>query len=420
VNERPEQPDTPDDSAAAEAGGPGRAGRRWNTTGGPQRVWREQVLIRADEIAALAHRLAVDESVTPDPGGTPDGVTPPDGVITSLEATAPDGTISRDEIPGTSNSGLDPVLQRHLETARAAALGASWWPSHAHARMERAVGSVHAAEAVLLSHSPDDYLRGQLPGLIAHVQAHLPPLHPERVRAQELAVLYLPADDGTPPRVADRPISAEDREALIEANREASWASRREYQRLRSFRTAVVLTALAMLLLAVGLALVSARHPSWMPLCFTPQGANAVVCPTTTSSTGETDPDAPSVTGVATAIGETARSADAAVVMLVGLAGAAVTGTAALRQMRGTSTPFAVPMALLLLKLPTGALTAFLGLLLLHGDFVPGLTALDSSGQILAWALVFGAAQQLVTGLVDRKAQSVLDSVGSAPMTEQE
>jgi hypothetical protein len=30
---------------------------------------------------------------------------------------------------------------------------------------------------------------------------------------------------------------------------------------------------------------------------------------------------------------------------------------------------------------------------------------------------VFGAAQQLVTGLVDTKAQSVLDSVGSTPMT---
>jgi hypothetical protein len=48
-----------------------------------------------------------------------------------------------------------------------------------------------------------------------------------------------------------------------------------------------------------------------------------------------------------------------------------------------------------------------------------GLSALDSPGQFLAWALVFGAAQQLVTGLVDKKAQSVLDSVGSAPMTEQ-
>jgi hypothetical protein len=48
-----------------------------------------------------------------------------------------------------------------------------------------------------------------------------------------------------------------------------------------------------------------------------------------------------------------------------------------------------------------------------------GLSALDSPGQFLAWALVFGAAQQLVTGLVDKKAQSVLDPVGSAPMTEQ-
>jgi hypothetical protein len=104
-------------------------------------------------------------------------------------------------------------------------------------------------------------------------------------------------------------------------------------------------------------------------------------------------------------------------VMLVGLAGAAVTGAAALRRMRGTSTPYAVPMTLLVLKLPTGALTAFLGLILLQGEFVPGLSALDSSGQILAWALVFGAAQQLVTGLVDKKAQSVLDSVGTSPMT---
>ena len=116
-------------------------------------------------------------------------------------------------------------------------------------------------------------------------------------------------------------------------------------------------------------------------------------------------------------IAGTASSADATVVMLVGLAGAAVTGAAALRQLRGTSTPFAVPTTMLLLKLPTGALTALLGLILLHGEFVPGLSALDTSGQILAWALVFGAAQQLVTGLVDKKAQSVLDSVGSAPMT---
>ena len=63
-------------------------------------------------------------------------------------------------------------------------------------------------------------------------------------------------------------------------------------------------------------------------------------------------------------------------------------------------------MMLLLLKLPTGALTAFLGLILLHGEFVPGLSALDTSGQILAWALVFGYAQQLFTRLIDTDDQT--------------
>ncbi len=64
---------------------------------------------------------------------------------------------------------------------------------------------------------------------------------------------------------------------------------------------------------------------------------------------------------------------------------------------RGTSTPYSLPVALALLKLPTGALTALLGLLLMRGNFVPGLSALDSSAQIIAWAIVFGYAQQLLT-----------------------
>ena len=69
------------------------------------------------------------------------------------------------------------------------------------------------------------------------------------------------------------------------------------------------------------------------------------------------------------------------------------------------------------LKLPTGALTAVLGLLLMRGQFVPGLSALDSPAQIIAWAIVFGYAQQLFTRFVDQRAQSVLDNAGqlSAP-----
>lgn len=66
------------------------------------------------------------------------------------------------------------------------------------------------------------------------------------------------------------------------------------------------------------------------------------------------------------------------------------------------------------LKLPTGAITALLGLLLMRGQFVPGLSALDTSAQIIAWALVFGYAQQLFTRLVDQQAHTVLDRVRGA------
>ena len=45
------------------------------------------------------------------------------------------------------------------------------------------------------------------------------------------------------------------------------------------------------------------------------------------------------------------------------------------------------------------------------GQFVPGLTALDTSAQILAWALLFGYAQQVFTRLADQQGQNVLNSV---------
>ena len=74
---------------------------------------------------------------------------------------------------------------------------------------------------------------------------------------------------------------------------------------------------------------------------------------------------------------------------------------------------FFVPVALAILKLPAGALTAITGLVLLYGKFIPGLSELDSQGQILAYAVVLGIAQHLVTRFVDQKAEAVLRSVPS-------
>jgi hypothetical protein len=339
--------------------------------GDPRRPWREQVLGR---VVALHGRRAMLMAPPAEPADSTERVV------------------------------LDEAASTHLAIAMEAAKGVRpWWPAGRRARMERAFIHLDEAEAALLRMTPEQDLRGQLPGMVAHVQAHLPPSHPQRVHLQQLLVL-------------DPPLAELDlvhRSGLVDAVRSASAAARREHARLRSLRTIVLLTTSGLLVLAVLLAAISAVQPRWMPLCFAPQGAGSIVCPTGTASVAE----GASGPEIAALMARTAGRADAFVVMLLGLAGAAVTGAAAIRRIRGTSTPFAVPVALLALKLPTGALTAFLGLLLLNGEFVPGLSALDTSGQILAWALLFGAAQQLVTGLVDKKAQSVLEAVGSSPMT---
>lgn len=307
------------------------------------------------------------------------------------------------------------AVQGFLEQARDAISKNSYRPAARRARIERASAQLHDAEAALLARADEAYLKGLLPAVTNHVVAHLPTSNQERLWTEQLA-------KSPPPS-----LGGEHRAGLTSAYAAASEAARREHARLRSFRSVVMITSVALLLFAGGVALVGWQQPAWIPLCYSPQTLDKVVCPTAetalppaASGEGNENPTgtvASEGTELDDVVADTARKQDIAVVMLLGLAASAVTGAAALRRIRGTSTPFAVPVALILLKLPTGALTAVLGLLLLRGGFVPGFSALDSSGQVLAWAVVFGAAQQLVTGVVDRQAQDVLDSVGSNPMT---
>jgi hypothetical protein len=107
------------------------------------------------------------------------------------------------------------------------------------------------------------------------------------------------------------------------------------------------------------------------------------------------------------------RGGDVAAVALMGILGAALSATLSVQKLRGTAAPYVIPIALAFFKLPAGALTAIAGLLLIKGDFVPGFSQLDSQGQILAYALVFGVAQHLVTRFVDQRADDVLSNLPS-------
>jgi hypothetical protein len=280
------------------------------------------------------------------------------------------------------------------------------------ANFERTLGSLDAVEADLIRIAPDDYVCALMPSLEAHVNRFLPKDDPRRKRLAPLAT-----------KAEKQHLTPPERGAAVNAFHAANTQRRRELLRLRTFRNVLVAATSILLLIAAGLGILGAFQPALMPLCFTPD--SKVVCPTGESSLSASAPgasgtEAGQAGGTATAttgdideaIDDTVSRWDLGLVELIGLVAAAVAAAFTLRRIRGTSTPYSLPVSLAALKLATGTLTAFLGLMLMRGNFVPGLSALDSSAQILAWAIVFGYSQQLFTRLVDQQAQNVLESVG--------
>jgi hypothetical protein len=347
-------------------------------------AWREDVLTRAKELDSLRAYL--------------------------LDAT-----------PADADDPWWTAIREHLDAVKQAAEGRRGrraqshrvWASVTGSTIGRAMSNLDAAEANLLRVAPDSYLAGQMPSLLNHVQRHLDADDPRRRELERLAG-RLGSDHALAAAGELSAITERERNAVVGSVRAASKAALREQLRVRSFRNVLLVTSVVMTLIAVGIAVLGFINPSVVPLCFQPEksGQTVVVCPTQQSAllnTGhESGPAAPDVDDV---VKRTAGPADLLVVELIGLTAAAVAAATALRGIRGSSEPYGLPVALATLKLPMGAVTAFLGLLLMRGQFVPGLSALDTSAQILAWALVFGYAQQLFTRVVDQQAHTVLDTV---------
>lgn len=285
---------------------------------------------------------------------------------------------------GPAGVHLLATVHRHLRTAHDTAARSNmsrplkrWLAAPGGSEVERAMGNIDAAEADILRLAPAEYLRGQMPSLMAHVNRYLPRNDPRRIRTEEVAR-----------RAHTRPPAQFERDIVVAAFHAANSQRRRELLRLRSFRNVLLVATALMVLVSAGVALLGAAEPGLISLCFSPSGTP--VCPT----------------------GDAVSGWDLTVVEIVGSVAAAVAAAISLRSIRGTSTPYSLPVALALLKLPTGALTAVLGLLLMRGGFVPGLSALDTTAQIISWAIVFGYAQQIFTRAVDQQAHAVLEDVG--------
>jgi hypothetical protein len=247
-----------------------------------------------------------------------------------------------------------------------------WWGTS----QEQAYQSLHAAEILLVDLASPDEVEVTANRMHARARSTLKSADPRRRDAEELA--------GLPPGPVKRL-------RLKDALAASHGAADQAHVRLRNFRNVLCVTTLLIVILMSLFVVLVSRNPSMVPFCFTPSAGHHV-CPS--GSPAPAPGDVVLVTGL-------------------GLLGGVLAAAFAIRNIRGTSTPYDIPIALAVLKVPTGALTAAAGLLLLRGQFVPGLSALDSQEQILAYALVLGYAQQIFTRLVDRQAQSILADVPS-------
>jgi hypothetical protein len=310
-----------------------------------------------------------------------------------------------------SEIGVDACAEETIKGHWEAAADAATRHSRRGAAVERVTSNLDAVDTDLLRLAPPRYVYAQLPGLLAQIKPQLPADDPRVKRIETLI---------GPPHT--RALTPYEHDLIVAAYHDARALTRQQVTRLRSFKNLLFGAASMLTIGALALAAFGFLLPDKLPICFAPD--TNIVCATSTNPippelipssapTAEGQP-APSVPpGVADKqMRHDAGPWDIILLEGVGLLAAGVAGAASLRGIRGTSTPYSVPVAAAVLKLPTGALTAVLGLLLMRGGFVPGLSALDSSGQIIAWAIVLGYSQQLLTRFVDRHAQSVLDGVG--------
>ncbi|MFL6154095.1 MAG: hypothetical protein ACJ72B_17080 [Ornithinibacter sp.] len=247
----------------------------------------------------------------------------------------------------------------------------NWWRG---TLVEAAYREMHTARAQMVDLYDESELIAEVPHVVARANATLHRDDPRRLTAKELLACH---PDVRRARV--RRLVGDSYEELD-----------LEHAQLRSFRNILLTAALFLMVIVVGTLAFVAFNPWLMPLCFK---GTIPACPTSQGALAHP------------------QSADILVVGVLGALGGALAATLSIRNLKGTSTPYDVPVALAMLKVPMGALTAILGLVAIQGEFIPGLSELDSQGQILAYALVFGFAQQALSRLLDKQAQNLLEGL---------
>jgi hypothetical protein len=295
-----------------------------------------------------------------------------------------------------NHSTLVGAIESNLEAARGQ-LGRRQSGS----RLAVVLAHLDAAQTDLLRLAPPSYVLGALPSLVVAARKVFSPEDPRLVRLENLAKSAR-SDD----------LTEDDRQSIVASASAVNEEERRNRLRLENFRSVVLATTIVLVILAVAAGWLGLLRPEIFPVCFynDSSGSLQVACPTEYSDVfgDEVSPISPEQ------IRElTTSPVDVVFLEFVGILGAALSSAIAIKNLRGSADPYSISMALTLLKLATGALIAVFGIVLIRAGLVPGVDSLDTSPEIIAWALVLGYAQQLFTGVIDRRAESVLRQSGA-------
>ncbi|WP_091366588.1 hypothetical protein [Geodermatophilus telluris] len=264
-----------------------------------------------------------------------------------------------------------------------------------------------SAQTDLLRLAPTSFLHGALPNLVMQARKALAPDDLRLLRLEQLATVTQSVE-----------YTEDDRQVIVASAVAVNEEDRRNRLRLESFRRIILATTGSLVILATIAGVLGSAYPSLFPVCFTSTVADRVqvACPTATSPLTSSIPDG-SFGDVDEVTAQLADPINIVFLEFLGVLGAALSTAIAIKNLRGSGDPYNLSLALVLLKTATGALIALFGIILVNAGLVPGIEVLDTSSEIIAWALVLGYAQQLFTGVIDRRAASVLEEVDAVTRT---
>lgn len=225
-----------------------------------------------------------------------------------------------------------------------------WWSGTDY---ERVWGQLYRAGEEFVLCEKEDSLRCRLPSLRAAVDTHL---HGEEAECYKKALVFSKDKDL-------------DRYAVHAAVAAVNGALSAAFRALRNYRNLLMLGVGLLTAVAIGAGVWQVLGPG--PLSLLPQGT------------------------------------DVFEVELLGAVGGALTGVFGFYRQKGSQETYSLPLVQGLLKIPAGAVTALVGVLVMQAGIL-GIVSAQEGAKVLGYATLFGMSQQGVTRLIDRRANELL------------